>query len=100
MVLEKCVGREISDCHACGEDKITLVDRRGAAFPVLRTFDHRSLVVNSIPTGMSDQPERLGSVGKCGKHFIFTVETREQCERVIRAYREGKPLEGPVRRIQ
>lgn len=100
MVLEKCVGREISDCRACGENKITLVDRRGAAFPVLRTFDHRSLVVNSIPTGMSDQPERLRSVGTCGKHFIFTVETREQCERVIRAYREGKPLEGPVRRIQ
>jgi len=100
MVLEKCVGRDIADCRTCRADKVTLVDRRGAAFPVLRTFRHRSLVVNSLPTGMSDQADRLRTVGACGKHFIFTVETREQCERVIRAYREGKPLEEPVRRIQ
>lgn len=99
MVLEKCVGRELGGCSACDEGRVRLVDRRGAEFPVLRVFRHRSLICNSLPTCMSDMPDRLEALGACGQHFIFTVESAEECRRVIEAFRRGRPIDGPVRRI-
>ena len=99
MILEKCVGRELGGCAACESGQISLVDRRGAKFPVLRTFRHRSLVCNSLPTCMSDMPDKLAALGACGQHFIFTIESANECRRVIEAFRRGLPLEGPVRRI-
>ena len=99
MILEKCVGREIGDCASCTDGKLALCDRRGIRFPVLRVFDHRSMICNSIPTCMSDMPERLAELGVCGQHFIFTVETEEECREVIEAFRRKKPLAVPVRRI-
>lgn len=99
MILEKCVGRELGGCAACESGQISLVDRRGAKFPVLRAFRHRSLVCNSLPTCMSDMPDKLAALGTCGQHFIFTVESATECRRVIEAFRRGLPLEGHVRRI-
>lgn len=99
MVLEKCVGREISDCDTCRDGRVELVDRRGAKFPVLRTFDHRSLVCNSLPTCMSDMADKLTELGTCGQHFIFTVETADECRDVLEAFRRRQPLAVPVRRI-
>ena len=99
MILEKCVGRELGDCASCTEGKLVLCDRRGVRFPVLRVFDHRSLICNSIPTCMSDMPERLAELGICGQHFIFTVETARECREVIEAFQRKKPLSVPVRRI-
>ena len=99
MILEKCVGRELGDCASCTDGKLTLCDRRGVRFPVLRVFDHRSMICNSIPTCMSDMPERLLELGVCGQHFIFTVETAKECREVIEAFQRKKPLAVPVRRI-
>ena len=99
MILEKCVGREVSDCRACEEGRVVLTDRRGARFPVLRAFEHRSLVCNSLPTNMSDMADKLAECGPCGQHFIFTVETAEECDRVIDAFEKEKALPVPVRRI-
>ena len=99
MILEKCVGREIGDCTACEKNGLVLTDRRGAKFPVLRAFDHRSLICNSIPTCTSDMTDRVDAIGACGKHYIFTVETAEECRQVIDAFRNCRPLPTPVRRI-
>ncbi len=99
MTLEKCVARELGDCATCLRGETVLVDRRGAAFPVLRAFDHRSVVYNSLPTGMSDMTDKLLAAGIVGQHFVFTVETCEEVCRVIEAYREGKSLGVPVRRM-
>ena len=99
MILEKCVGRELGDCRLCDEGKTELVDRRGARFPVLRAFAHRSLICNSLPTCMSDMQDRLSELGTCGEHFIFTVETADECRRVIEAFEKKIPLSVPVRRI-
>ena len=99
MTLEKCVAKELGDCAVCERGETTLVDRRGAAFPVLRTFDHRSVVYNSLATGMSDMSDKLRAAGIFGQHFVFSVESLEESRRVIEAYREGKPLGVPVRRM-
>ena len=100
MVTEKCVGRELGGCEECKSGRATLCDRRGVKFPVLRIFDHRSLIVNSLPLYMADKQEELYRSGLSATHFIFTTESREEIERVIRAYKKNTPPRGEVRRIK
>ncbi len=103
MLLEKCAGREVGDCTACAADKNQLVDRRGEKFPVFRlecpVNGHRNVLVNSRPTVMSDRLRELHGAGITGGHFIFTVETAAEVDRVITAYQKGTPLGERVRRI-
>lgn len=99
MILEKCVGKELGGCKKCESGEAVLTDRMGISFPVLREWEHRSLVCNSLPTGLSDRLLELRSAGAFGEHFLFTTETRAECVAVIGAYREGRPLPFPVRRL-
>jgi putative protease len=98
MVLEKCVGKELSGCDACEKGKTVLKDRRGVSFPVLRAWEHRSVIYNSLPTAIPEQISEFRRTGAC-EHYLFSTETREQCKNVIRAYREGRALGGDVRRL-
>lgn len=99
MVLEKCIGKDIADCNVCNSGKLALTDRRGVSFPVLREQDHRSVIYNSIPTGMSDRVRELDRAGIINRHFIFSVETARQIDAVINAYKNGESLPMQVRRI-
>ena len=99
MLLEKCVGREVGDCHACADGKNQYTDRRGEKFPVFRLAPHRNELFNCVPTGMSDRRAELLGAGVRGGHFIFTDETAKDVQKVLQAYREGLPLGGKVRRI-
>ena len=99
MLLEKCVGKELGSCEGCEKGKIELVDRMGAKFPVLRSWEHRSVVYNSLPTSMSDKAELLSKNGIKGQHFIFSVESADECDRVISAFEQGRALGVQVRRI-
>ena len=99
MTLEKCVGRELGSCADCTAGALTLRDRRGAEFPVLREWEHRSVICNSLPTSMSDRQDRLLAAGIQGGHFLFTTETAEEVDLVLHAFREQIPLPHPVRRI-
>ena len=102
MVTEKCIGKEISDCDVCQSGKAQLVDRKGMSFPVLRTFEHRSTVVNSVPIYMADRADELRRNGIIMQHFIFTVESAREASRIIEAYKNGQPYPDghAVRRIK
>lgn len=99
MLLEKCVGREVGGCEKCKSGKAVLKDRKGICFPVLRTWKHRSVIYNSLPTSMSDKEELLIKNKIFGRHFIFTVESMEECDAVISAFKCGIAVEGQARRI-
>lgn len=112
MLLEKCAIREIyramkpeAVCReVCGKNAAILKDRMGKEFPVLREdapkgMGHRNLVCNSLPTGMSDRMDEVARAHLAGHHLIFTVESPREVDRVIAAYREGKPPGGEVRRM-
>ncbi len=102
MTLEKCVICEASGCpgkdgeQSCRAD---LCDRRGVAFPVLREGRHRNVIVNSLPTSMSDRQTDLTRAGITDRHFIFTVEAPTEVDAVVAAFRSGRPTDGKVRRI-
>ncbi len=100
MITEKCVGKELGGCDLCNSGKAILTDRRGVTFPVLRIFDHRSLIVNSLPLYMADKGAELDRMGISATHFIFTVESREEIARIISAYKKRTPPTGEVRRIK
>ncbi|MBO5653365.1 MAG: U32 family peptidase, partial [Clostridia bacterium] len=59
MVTEKCVGKELGGCETCQSGKAKLTDRRGVSFPVLKEWQHRSLILNSVPLYMADREEDL-----------------------------------------
>ena len=99
MILEKCVGKELGSCDACHAGKTRLVDRKGISFPVLREWEHRSVIYNSLPTCLSDRMDALRAAGLGGEHYIFSTESRVECETVIKAFQKGLPLGTEVRRL-
>ena len=98
MTLERCISRDLAGCDACAAGRVELRDRRGVKFPVLREWEHRNVIYNSLPTGMSDRQELLTRYRLSALHFLFSVETPREVDRVIEAYRSGNAL-GSVRRI-
>ncbi len=99
MTLERCVNKQAAGCAACTKGTAQLTDRRGVKFPVVREYGHRNLVLNSLPTGMSDKQDVLAASGITAQHFLFTVESAAEVEKVISAYKKGTALPYPVRRI-
>ncbi len=99
LTLEKCVIREIADCEVCKSGRAALRDRRGVSFPVLREWEHRNVVYNSLPTCMSDRSDALDRAKLSARHFIFSTETPDEVDRVVRAFRTASPLPSQVRRF-
>ena len=100
MILEKCVGKEIGGCKACDEGRTELTDRKGVSFPVIRRFEHRSLILNSVPIYAADKREDLKRAEITAEHFIFSVESEREISTVIDAYRKGKGLQTVCRRLK
>lgn len=99
MLLEKCVGKELGGCEKCESGRAMLCDRKGVKFPVLREWEHRSVVYNSLPTSMSDKGDLLAKNRITGQHFIFSVESREECEGVISSFVQNRAVSGQTRRL-
>ncbi len=99
MLLEKCAGQEVGTCDRCEKGQNALVDRRREKFPILRLPPHRNILLNSRPTVMSDRRADLSRASLPAGHFIFTLESPAEVDRVIAAYQTGTPLQGAVRRI-
>ncbi|MEE0970611.1 MAG: U32 family peptidase, partial [Clostridia bacterium] len=99
MLLEKCVIKEVSGCDECERGKAHLTDRKGIDFPVMREWEHRNVVYNSLPTYMGDRKSLLLKYGIKDCHFIFSTETRSQVSRVTDDYEKGVFLDA-VRRIK
>ena len=99
MVTEKCIGKELADCKACNSGKLTLTDRKGVNFPVLREWEHRSLILNSLPIFMADKESSLRAAGLSMRHFIFSTETVREVDSIIEKYKHGEPSTTPIRRM-
>ncbi len=97
MLTERCFVRENASCAACGSFAFT--DRRGMRFPVMREYEHRNLIFNSLPTYMGDKGAELARFGLTHRHFIFSTESAAEIRAILAAYRAGAPLAGQVRRI-
>lgn len=98
MLTERCFMRENFGCKSCGGCSLT--DRKGEKFPMLREFDHRNLILNSVPTYMGDRGGELSEYRIYHRHLLFTVESGRQIADILRANRSVAPLSGDrVRRV-
>ena len=96
MITERCFMRDTHGCRECSSCSLT--DRRGARFPMIREYNHRTLILNSAVTYMGD---KTGEVRGLGEHYIFTTESADEIRAVLDASLngEGMPLSLPFRRM-
>ncbi|MBE6588040.1 MAG: U32 family peptidase [Ruminococcaceae bacterium] len=104
MLTLRCA---ISDgkCKKSAKEEIcpsAITDRHGVRFPLYGMPDCTNVVFNSVPTYMADKQDELKKTGCTVYHFIFTDETPEECDSIIRAYMNGESPEDPskIRRMQ
>ena len=90
MITERCFTKEVASCKECGS--AFLVDRLGKRFPLVREFEHRTLVLNSEITYMADRKKELAECG-LSEHFIFSTESADEVRRVIKAFASGAPIQ-------
>ena len=48
---------------------------------------------------MSDKKRELERAGLTAGHYLFALETPEEVDAVLAAYKDGTPLDTPLRRI-
>ena len=111
MIVEKCViceGLKRGNAPLCpiksrGEVETVcrgvLTDRTGAEFTVMREFDHRNVIYNSVPVYMGDKKQELDALSLEGEVYIFSDESREEAARVIEGYSSGRAFNGHIRRM-
>ena len=94
MTTHKCIIKDTAGCERC---RTHLVDRMGASFYAEGIFGHRNVIYNSVPIYMA---EKMDTLRDFSHHFIFSSETREQCEQVINAYKQGLATDRKIKRIK
>ena len=110
MTLEKCIIRDLYGCEYCDKymtcreqgvstKHIEIKDRRGFTFPVIREWQHRNVIYNSAPTYMADKLSDLMKAKITNQVFLFTTETAQEVDDVIRRYENQLPADGQIRRI-
>ncbi len=99
MLTERCYASASGQdrCKTACEKGVSLTDRRGVRFPVMRMPEHRNIIFNSLPTYMGDKKRDIPPGVQA--HFIFSIETAVECNRVIQAWRRGETLGCEVRRF-
>lgn len=97
MITERCFISENFGCGSCGRSALT--DRKGERFPMIREWEHRNIILNSLPTYMGDRPDELLAHRLRSYHLIFTTESEEEAAFVLRSHKEHSPLPRRVRRV-
>ena len=90
MITRNCPVRTAIDCGQC-KGRSHLTDRMGIDFPVICSHGS-SEILNSRPLWLAD---RLNEIKNADYILLyFTNETREECEKIIAAYKKADPREG------
>lgn len=98
MHTETCLVRRVrGSCageHAKQPCSAALTDRVGASFPILRTYGHRTLLYNSLPTYRLDKRKALRKGGVGLLTLLFTVEDEREMLRVRERFLASAPPDG------
>lgn len=96
MLTERCFMKENFSCGKCSS--CSLSDRTGAKFSIIREWQHRNIILNSVYTYMGDKKEDLNRAAIAHRHFIFTNESADDVAKLLKTYLKGAPLR-EMRRI-
>ncbi len=85
MVCENCVVKCKSGSCVCKNINY-LNDRTGAAFPIMREYPHRNVILNSQKMFLADKKSDYERLGLWGVRLMFTTENARECVRVLERY--------------
>lgn len=85
MVTENCIIKNTKDRCLC-DRPMSLNDRKGAAFPVIKEFGCRNVVLNSQKLFLADRVQHLDSLGLWALRLMFTTENAHECYAVTQRY--------------
>lgn len=85
MVTENCIIKNTKGRCLC-DRPMSLSDRKGAAFPVIKEFGCRNVVLNSQKLFLADRLRDFGSIGIWALRLMFTTENARECYSVTRRY--------------
>ena len=88
MVSDQCIIKN-SAGHCNCENPVTLSDRTGQCFPVVKEFGCRNVIYNAHKLFMADKREEYEKTGIWGARLMFTNESAEECVRVAECYMSG-----------
>ena len=94
MTTHKCIIKDTAGCDKC---RAYITDRMGASFLAHGIFGHRNVIYNSVPVYMAD---KIDTVSDFCHHFIFSGETKSQCEDIINAYKNRLATDKKIKRIK
>lgn len=94
MLTRNCPIKNGKTCAECGR-KSSITDRLEIEFPVRCTFGY-SEIFNSRPVYMADRQREIPPADIL--YFNFTVETKDECERVLNAYKNKEKPDGEFTR--
>ena len=92
MITEQCVVKNKYGKCVC-DNSITLVDRKNAAFPVMREFGHRNVILNSQKLFLADKSDDFAKLGLSAIRLMFTTENPREAEFVLNRYKNGGAYE-------
>lgn len=93
MALRNCPGRSERGCGCC-PGYFTLTDRKGVQFAAACHEKRYTQLFNSVPLYIGDK--RIAGVSF--ETLYFTGESPARCERVLRRFLAGAPLDVPATR--
>ena len=96
MITENCLIENAGDGCRCDRPN-ALIDRTGAAFPLLPAYGHRTEIQNSRVLWLADRPD-YRRLGLQYARLRFTTETPEECAAVFRGYLAGSAADGEFTR--
>ena len=104
MLTVRCAISD-GDCKKCDKTVLcssSITDRHDTVFPMYGMSDCTNVIYNSVPIYMADKKSDLARTGITRYHFIFTDESPEECDRIIKAYMNGTSPKDPekIRRIK
>ena len=93
MVSDQCVIKNSAGQCNC-QNNVSLSDRTGQIFPVMREFGCRNVIYNAHKLFLADKREEYENSGVWGIRLLFTNEGAEECVRIAESY-TGKSSYAP-----
>ncbi len=94
MLTRNCPVRNFRSCEKCGGNG-KLTDRKGMEFPV-DCSSGTTEILNSVPLSIFDEISDFENIDFCV--LKFTVETKEECENIIKMYLSRRKYDGKFTR--
>lgn len=88
MLCENCPVKAAGHCTK-GKSRVFLRDRKGERLPLICSEDCRMRILNSKPVYMADKWSDIEKSGLDFVSLVFTVENKEECMEIIRAYQNA-----------